>query len=86
MWLLSKATADLRNVETGDVPDSLKDAHYSGAKKRGLGIGYQNPHNFGGYVEQQYLPDSIKDKTYYEPTENGTEASFKKYLEMIRKK
>ncbi len=83
---LSKATADLRNVETGDVPDSLKDAHYSGAKKRGLGIGYQNPHNFGGYVEQQYLPDSIKDKTYYEPTENGTEASFKKYLEMIRKK
>lgn len=83
---LSKATADLRNVETGDVPDSLKDSHYSGAKKRGLGIGYQNPHNFGGYVEQQYLPDSIKDKTYYEPTENGTEASFKKYLEMIRKK
>ncbi|MGI6257646.1 MAG: replication-associated recombination protein A [Anaerovoracaceae bacterium] len=83
---LVNATTDLKKVETGDVPDWLKDAHYTGAKKRGLGIGYQNPHDFGGYVEQQYLPDSIKDRTYYEPTENGTEASFKKYLENLKKK
>lgn len=83
---LVNATTDLKKVETGDVPDWLKDAHYTGAKKRGLGIGYQNPHDFGGHVEQQYLPDSIKDRTYYEPTENGTEASFKKYLENLKKK
>lgn len=83
---LVNATTDLKKVETGDVPDWLKDAHYTGAKKRGLGMGYQNPHDFGGYVEQQYLPDSIKDRTYYAPTENGTEASFKKYLENLKKK
>lgn len=81
---LTKATSDLRKVEAGDVPNHLKDAHYSGAKKRGLGIGYENPHHYGGYVDQQYLPDNIKDKRYYEPTDNGTEASFKRYLESIR--
>ena len=64
---LVNATTDLKKVETGDVPDWLKDAHYTGAKKRGLGMGYQNPHDFGGYVEQQYLPDSIKDRMYYAP-------------------
>jgi len=83
---LYAAQADLRNRQTGDVPDHLKDSHYSGAKDRGLGIGYKYPHDYGGWVEQQYLPDDLVGTVYYEPTENGGEASFKKYLDSIRKK
>ncbi|MEA4922796.1 MAG: replication-associated recombination protein A [Eubacteriaceae bacterium] len=80
------AKADLKNMDTGDVPDHLKDSHYSGAKDRGLGIGYKYPHDYGGWVSQQYLPDSLVGKVYYEPTENGNESGFKKYLDGLKKK
>ncbi|HUM56184.1 MAG TPA: replication-associated recombination protein A [Bacillota bacterium] len=85
---LESAQKDLENRKTGDVPPVLKDSHYSGAKKRGIGEGYKYPHDYGGYVKQQYLPDELhKDGVrYYEPTENGSEASFKKYLESLREK
>jgi putative ATPase len=64
------------------------DSHYSGAGKLGRGKGYKYPHAYGGYVEQQYLPDNLYKEgvEYYHPSENGTEASFKKYLESIGKK
>jgi putative ATPase len=79
-----KAAADLQTIKTGDVPKHLKDTHYKGAEARGHG-GYVYPHDFGGWVEQQYLPDELykKGTKYYEPTENGREAAFKKYLESI---
>lgn len=82
---LYAAQADLKKRGTDDVPDHLKDSHYSGAKDRGLGIGYKYPHDHGGWVEQQYLPDDLyrEDVKYYEPTENGSESSFKKYLDRI---
>lgn len=80
------AKADLKNMDTGDVPDHLKDSHYSGAKDRGLGIGYKYPHDYGGWVSQQYLPDSLVGKVYYEPTENGNESGFKKYLDGLKNK
>lgn len=84
---LAKAEADLRSRKIDDVPSHLKDAHYSGAAKRGLGIGYKLPHDYGGYVTQQYLPDNLyrEGVRYYEPTENGTESSFKKYLEELKR-
>lgn len=83
---LAKATEDLQKREIDDVPLHLKDAHYSGAAKRGIGLTYKYPHDFGGYVKQQYLPDNLYKEgvRYYEPTENGNEASFKKFLEGIR--
>lgn len=80
------AKEDLKNRQIDDVPDHLKDSHYSGAAKRGLGIGYKYPHDFGGWVEQQYLPDNLVGTKYYEPGENGNEINFKKYLEGLRKK
>ena len=85
---LESAQRDLENRKTGDVPPALKDSHYSGAKKRGIGEGYKYPHDYGGYVKQQYLPDELykEEVKYYEPTENGSEASFKKYLESLREK
>lgn len=84
---LEKATSDLHHKKISDVPDHLKDTHYKGASDRGLGKGYLYPHQFGGYVKQQYLPDSLHEEgvKYYEPTENGNEKSFKKYLEDLKK-
>lgn len=81
------ALADIRHKKIDDVPNHLKDSHYSGAKKMGYGNSYKYPHAYGGYVKQQYLPDNLyKEKVkYYNPTENGSESSFKKYLESLEK-
>ncbi|MEG0829046.1 MAG: replication-associated recombination protein A [Anaerovoracaceae bacterium] len=84
---LEQAQNDLHNKKIDDVPNHLKDSHYSGAAKRGHGIDYKYPHAFGGYVTQQYLPDNLYAEgiRYYEPTSNGSEGAFKKYLEGLRK-
>lgn len=84
---LEKAKKDLKTKKIDDVPLHLKDAHYKGAAKRGHGIDYKYPHAYGGYVTQQYLPDNLYKQgvRYYEPTDNGSESSFKKYLEELRK-
>lgn len=82
------ALADLRKKNVDDVPAHLKDSSYSGAAKRGLGIGYKYPHSYGGYVEQQYLPDNLHHEKvrYYQPTKNGKEGAFKRFLESLKKK
>ena len=68
------ALADVRHGNSGDIPAYLRDSHYSGAASLGRGQGYKYPHSFpGGWVAQQYLPDSLKDKVYYNPTEYGKE-------------
>lgn len=84
----SKALEDVRNRTFDDVPVHLKDSHYAGAKAMGIGKEYKYPHQFGGYVKQQYLPDDLylEGVKYYKPTENGSESSFKKYLESLDKK
>lgn len=84
---IEKAAADLQKKNIDEVPDHLKDAHYSGAKKRGLGGGYKYPHSYGGYVKQQYLPNNLHREgvKYYEPTENGKEGAFKRFLESLKK-
>jgi len=61
---IEEALKDIATEETMEVPDHLKDSHYPGAKKLGHGKGYKYPHNYGGYVEQDYLP---KKKKYYKP-------------------
>lgn len=83
---LSSAESDLKNKKIDDVPPHLKDSHYSGASDRGHGIDYKYPHAYGGYVTQQYLPDNLYQGgvRYYQPTENGNESSFKKYLEGLK--
>lgn len=85
---IEEAIGDLQKKNIDDVPTHLKDSHYSGAAKRGLGIGYKYPHSYGGYVGQQYLPDNLyKEKVrYYHPTENGKEGAFKRFLESLKEK
>lgn len=81
------AMSDIRHKKIDDVPNHLRDSHYSGAKKMGYGAEYKYPHAYGGYVKQQYLPDNLyyEGVSYYNPTENGSESSFKKYLESLDK-
>lgn len=51
---------------------TLQDAHYKGAQKLGHGIGYKYAHDYPNhYVDQQYLPDEIKDARFYEPGDRG---------------
>lgn len=69
---IDAALSDIQKGITGDVPDHLKDAHYKGAKELGRGIGYKYPHDYeNGWVPQQYLPDRIKNKQYYQPKKTG---------------
>ena len=62
---IDKALSDVRMLDCGDVPNHLKDSHYAGAAKMGLGVGYIYPHDYPeGSVKQQYLPDKLIGKTY----------------------
>lgn len=73
---LDRAWSDVKSGNIGDVPDHLKDAHYQGANKLGRGVGYIYPHDFGGWVKQQYLPDQLKDVEYYIPKLIGKEKGY----------
>ena len=82
---IDSALSDINTIDTGDIPNHLKDAHYSGSKELGHGVSYQYPHSFKNhYVKQQYLPDKIKDKQYYEFSDNKTENAAKEYWEKIK--
>ena len=68
------ALADVRAGRFGPVPAHLRDAHYPGAQALGHGRGYRYPHDFaGGVVGQQYPPDELVGRTYYQPSEEGAE-------------
>ncbi len=75
------AMKDVGHIQIKSLPPHLKDAHYKSAESLGHGIGYQYAHDFPGhYVKQQYLPDELVDKIYYEPSEEGYEAQIKKNM------
>ena len=64
---IDKALDFVKREPAYQIPAYLKDAHYGGAKELGHGIGYKYPHYYEGhYVEQQYLPDEIKDVKFFE--------------------
>ena len=81
---ISAANNAVRTYQTS-VPSHLRDAHYKGAGKLGHGIGYKYAHDYPGhYLDQQYLPDEIKDARFYEPGDLGYEKNIKEYLQKIR--
>lgn len=78
---INKALSEVKNLEAESVPIHLRDASYWGAKLLGHQKDYKYPHNFlGNFIEQQYLPDNVKENTYYKPTDNGYEAKIKQRL------
>lgn len=71
---IGKAMKDIENKKTGAVPLHLRNDAFKGAKEWGYGVEYKYPHDYeGNFVEQQYLPDEIKDAQYYFPSDNGYE-------------
>lgn len=83
---IEKALDVVRSERIATIPSYLKDAHYKGANQLGHGLGYKYVHNYENhYVEQQYLPDEIKDKVFYNPSEHGYEKQMKEYLKKIKK-
>lgn len=83
---IDAAIADVRHKECGQVPDHLKDSHYSGASKLGHGNTYKYAHNYpNGYVQQQYLPTPLKDATYYNGIKRGKEEQLLRDWEERRK-
>ncbi len=70
---------DAEHVEQAEVPLHLRDTHYKGAAQLGEGAGYQYPHDYPShYVVQQYMPDTLIGKRYYQPTNQGSEARIAK--------
>ncbi|MBE6904207.1 MAG: replication-associated recombination protein A [Ruminococcaceae bacterium] len=84
---IDAALADVQSGNYSDVPKHLKDAHYEGASKLDNGKGYIYPHIMPNhYVEQQYLPDDLKDKVYFEYGNSKFEQQTKQYWEKIKGK
>ena len=74
---LDAAINAVHKGKTGQIPNHLKDAHYAGAATLGH-VGYQYPHDtpigtFGGWVNQQYLPDELEGTQFYQPVIAGEE-------------
>ena len=70
------ARSDVAAGVVGEVPVHLRDAHYQGAASLGHGVGYVYPHDEpGSWSDQQYGPDIIRDRRYYEPSDQGREAT-----------
>ena len=66
---MEKVARAVERVKDDNVPPPLRDNHYSGEHAGG----YKYPHDYGGWVEQQYLPDKLKDERFYTPSDNGYE-------------
>ena len=71
------ARADAAEIRDDAVPPYLKDNSYGSREDKAQGKNYKYPHDYGGYVEQQYLPDLLKDRVYYVPNDRGYEKTVK---------
>ena len=83
---IDKAMQVVRETGNLPIPPYLQDSSYKGAAKLGRGVGYKYAHNYPNHwVEQQYLPDAIKDMRFYEPNDIGHEQVVKEYFRKIGK-
>lgn len=72
------AMEDVRNIQVNSLPNHLKDAHYQNAKDLGHGVDYVYPHDFEDhFYDQQYLPDELVDRVYYQPSDQGYEKTIR---------
>ena len=83
---IEKALKTVRETGNIPIPPYLQDSSYKGAAKLGRGVGYKYAHNYPNHwVEQQYLPDQIKEERFYEPNDIGHEQEIKEYFRCIGK-
>jgi len=85
---LDSALSDIRQGKSGDIPAHIKDSHYAGAKSIGRGVNYKYPFDYpGAWVNQQYLPDTLKNSKYFRPLSTGKfEQALKQVYDQINKK
>lgn len=82
---IDEAMAVVKNDTTSSIPVYLRDAHYKGAAKLGHGLDYKYPHHYeNNYIEQQYLPDEIKDRVFFELSDNGYEKVLREHIDKIK--
>lgn len=83
---IEKAMKAVRQTGNLPIPPYLQDSSYKSASKLGRGVGYKYAHNYPNHwVEQQYLPDALKDERFYEPNDIGYEKRIKEYFRRIGK-
>ena len=83
---INAAMSDVEKGIGGDIPRHLQNKHFDGQEAEIKGQHYLYPHSYPmHYVNQQYLPDNIKNKKYYEFGDNKNEQNFKEYWERIKK-
>lgn len=81
---IDKALEDVRQGGPYAVPLHLRDSHYRGAEKLGHGLTYLYPHDYPDHwVQQTYAPEKLEHMTYYEPTDQGYEATIQQILKTI---
>ena len=82
---INRATQDLKAGNYGPVPRQLQNMHYDGEDNNNKGQFYNYPHDYpNNYVNQQYLPDIIRDRVYYEYGDNKNEQAYKNYWDKIK--
>ncbi len=83
---IDAAFSDIESGNAGEIPAHLKDSHFSGAQKLGHGQGYKYPHDYkNNYVKQDYLPEKLRGRKYYNPADNKNENAIRKYWEEVKK-
>ncbi len=83
---IDKAVKAVKSGESYSPPNHLKDTHYKDAKQFGFGEGYKYPHGYPDhYVEQEYLPEELAGRKYYEPSDQGREANIKERMGKLKK-
>lgn len=84
---VEKALAEVERSGSLPIPPYLQDAHYRGHEDLGRGIGYKYAHDYPNHwVDQQYLPDAIKDMRFYEPSDCGRDKATKEFLRRLKSK
>ena len=84
---INAAMADIESGKSGPIPRALQNKHFDGDDAAVKGQHYLYPHGFPDhYVEQQYLPDLLKNSRYYDFGDNKTEQAFKAYWDKIKGK
>lgn len=84
---INRATQDLKAGNYGPVPRQLQNMHYDGEDNNNKGQFYNYPHDYPNhYVNQQYLPDIIRDRVYYEYGDNKNEQAYKAFWDKIKNK
>ena len=82
---IDKALSDIRCGNVGPVPRQLQNMHYDGEDNPDKGQHYLYPHDYPNhYIPQQYLPDEIRDRVYYNFGDNKNEQAFKAYWDKIK--